>query len=230
MANFGGDDAAAVQRSGLQRSPPQEELLTPRRTELIRLVKAMENWEQDPTGIFSDEQHAAIAGAAPVLGEEFSDLLLRLATEVQRVAGGSRAVDVQNAVLDQLAKLREEVAVREQEERTGGAGGGSRPGTAATGAQATAPAQSRQTRRSGSLQKQLKDAKLAVDDSIQHADLTDDQDPAACEVALQRLLAAWGDLRGVLRGMAEAEKLTQKKQKQQEEQEAAKVRPAKSRL
>jgi hypothetical protein len=34
----------------------------------------------------------------------------------------------------------------------------------------------------------------------------------------------------VLRGVAEAEKLTQKRQKQQEEQEAAKVRPAKSRL
>jgi hypothetical protein len=44
------------------------------------------------------------------------------------------------------------------------------------------------------------------------------------------LLAAWGDLRGVLRGVAEAEKPTQKRQKQQEEQEAAKVRPAKSRL
>jgi hypothetical protein len=80
MADFdGGEDAAAFWRSGLQRSPPQEQLLTPRRNELIRLVKAMENWEQDPTGIFSDEQRAAIAGAAPVLGEEFGDLLLRLA-------------------------------------------------------------------------------------------------------------------------------------------------------
>jgi hypothetical protein len=69
-----------------------------------------------------------------------------------------------------------------------------------------------------------------VDDSIQHADLTDDQDLATCEAALQRLLAAWGDLRGVLRVVAEAEKLTQKQQKQQEEQEAAKVRPARSRL
>jgi hypothetical protein len=75
----------------------------------------MDNWEQDPTGIFSDKQRAAIGGAAPVLGEEFIDLLLRLATEVPRVAAAGRAVDVQNAVLDQLAKLREEVAVREQE-------------------------------------------------------------------------------------------------------------------
>jgi hypothetical protein len=69
-----------------------------------------------------------------------------------------------------------------------------------------------------------------VDEAIQHADLTDDQDLAACKAALRRLLAAWGDLRGVLRGVAEAEKLTQKRQKQQEEQEAAKVLPAKSRL
>jgi hypothetical protein len=146
MADFdGGDDAAAFQRSGLQRSPPQEQLLTPRRNELIRLAKAMEDWEQNPTGIFSDEQRAAIAGAAPVLGEEFGDLLLRLATEVRRVAAGGRAVDVQNAVLDQLAKLREEVTAREQEEGAGHAGGGSRPGAPAAGAQATAPAPSRQT-------------------------------------------------------------------------------------
>jgi hypothetical protein len=97
MADFdSGDDAVAFRRSGLQRSPPQEELLTPRRNELIRLAKAMENWEQNPTSIFSDEQRAAIAGAAPVLGEEFGDLLLRLATEVQMVAAGGRAVDVQN--------------------------------------------------------------------------------------------------------------------------------------
>jgi hypothetical protein len=70
MADFGGDDAAAFQRSGLQQSPPQEELLTPNRTEHIRLIKAMKYWEQNPVGIFSDEQRAAIAGAAPVLGEE----------------------------------------------------------------------------------------------------------------------------------------------------------------
>jgi hypothetical protein len=31
-----------------------------------------------------------------------------------------------------------------------------------------------------------------VDESIQHADLTDDQDLAACEAALKPLLAAWG--------------------------------------
>jgi hypothetical protein len=133
---------------------------------------------------------------------------------------------VQNVVLDQLAKLREEVAERELEEGANGAGGGSR----CRRLQVPAPAPSRQTRRSGGLQKQLEDDKLAVDESIQHADLTDDQDLAACEAALQLLLAAWGDLRGVLRGVAEAEKLTQKRQKQQEEKEAAKVRPAKSRL
>jgi hypothetical protein len=48
----------------------------------------MANWEQDPTSIFSDEQHAAIAGAAPLMGEEAGELLLRLPTEVQRVAAG----------------------------------------------------------------------------------------------------------------------------------------------
>jgi hypothetical protein len=120
---------------------------------------------------------------------------------------------VQKAVLDQLAKLREEVAAREQEEGAGGDGGDSgdsRPGATTTEAQATVPAPSRQTRRSGGLQKQLEDAKLAVDESIQHADLIDDQALAVCEAALQPLLAAWGDLRGVLRGVAEAEKLTQK--------------------
>jgi hypothetical protein len=69
-----------------------------------------------------------------------------------------------------------------------------------------------------------------VDEAVQQADQADDQDLAACEAALQQLLAAWGDLRGLLRGVAEAEKLTQKGQKQQEEQEAARVHPAKSRL
>jgi hypothetical protein len=231
MADHGGDDAAAFQRAGgLQRTPLQEQSLTPRRTELIRLHKAVENWEQDPTGIFSDEQRAAIAGAAPVLGEEFGDLLLRLATDIQRVAAGGKAADVQNAVLDRLAQLMEEVTAREQEDSAEGIGGGSRPGTTAAEVQATAPAPGRQTRRSGGLQKQLEDAKLAVDEAVQHADQTDDQDLAACEAALQRLLAAWGDLMGLMRGVAEAEKLTQKRQKQQEEQEAAKVRPAKSRL
>jgi hypothetical protein len=166
MADLGGDDAAAFKRAGLQRTPLQEQSLTHNRTELIRLHKAMETWEQDPTGIFSDEQRAAIAGAAPVLGKEFGDLLLRLATEVRRVAAAGRAADVQNAVLDQLAKLREEVTAREQEESAGDTGGGSRPGATAAGAQATAPAPQRQTRRSGSLQKQLEDAKLAVDKAV----------------------------------------------------------------
>jgi hypothetical protein len=88
MADFGGDDAAAFQRAGLQRTPPQEELLTPSRKELTRLIKAMKEWEQNPVSIFSDEQRAATAGAALMLGEEVGDLLLRLATEVRRVAGG----------------------------------------------------------------------------------------------------------------------------------------------
>jgi hypothetical protein len=230
MADFGRDDAAAFQRTGLQRTPPQEEILTPSRKEIARLVKAMKEWDQNPVSIFSDEQRAAIAGAAPTLGEEVDDLLLRLATEVRRVAGGGKVADVQNAVLDQLARLREEVTAREQEDSAGDAAAGSGPETTAAGAQATAPAPQRQTRRSGGLQKQLEDSKLAVDKAVQHADQANNQDLAACEAALQRLLAAWGDLKGLLRGIAEAEKLTQKRQKQQEEQEAAKVRPAKSRL
>jgi hypothetical protein len=130
------------------------------------LAKAMKEWEQNLTGIFSDKQRAAIAGAAPKLGEEAGDLLLRLATEVQRVAIGGMVADVQNTVLDQLAKLREEVAAREQEEGANGAGDGSRPGAPIAVVQATVPAPSRQTRRSGSLQKQLEDAKLALDQSI----------------------------------------------------------------
>jgi hypothetical protein len=45
----------------------------------------MSAWDQDSTIIFNDEQRAAIAGATPRLGEEISDLLLRLANEVKRV-------------------------------------------------------------------------------------------------------------------------------------------------
>jgi hypothetical protein len=63
-----------------------------------------------------------------MLGEEACNLLLRLAAEVQRVAAGGTAADAQNAVLHQLARLREEAVVREQEEEVGGAAGGSRPG------------------------------------------------------------------------------------------------------
>jgi hypothetical protein len=190
----------------------------------------MANWEQDPAGIFSDEQRAAIAAAAPELGEEAGDLLLRLAAEVQRVAGGGLPAEVQNAVINQLAKLRYEVAARKQEEGVGGTAGSSRPGAATGDVQVSVPASSRQTRQSGSLQKQLEDARLALDSTIQYADLADDQNLAACEAALQRLLAAWTNLRGVLKGMAEAERLTPKRHQQQEEQEAAKMRPAKSRL
>jgi hypothetical protein len=100
------DDAAAFQRAGLERTP-QEELLTPGRAELIRLARARSNWDQDPTGIFNDEQRAAIAGAAPTLGEDEDDLLLRLANEVKRVAAVGLVADVKNAVLDQLARCKE---------------------------------------------------------------------------------------------------------------------------
>jgi hypothetical protein len=74
MATGGDDDANPFRRSGLDRTP-QEELLTPGRAELVRLVRAKSNWDQDPTGIFNDEQRAAIAGAAPTQGEEEDDLL-----------------------------------------------------------------------------------------------------------------------------------------------------------
>jgi 23S rRNA pseudoU1915 N3-methylase RlmH len=87
-----------------------------------------------------------------------------------------------------------------------------------------------QTRQSGSLQKQLEDARLALDSTIQHANLADEQNLAKCEAALQRLLAAWTHLRGALKGVAEAERLSQKQQREQEEQEAARMRPAKSKL
>jgi hypothetical protein len=203
MADFEEDDAAAFRGTGLQRSPPQEHSLTPGRSELIRLARAMANWEQDPIGIFRDEQ---CAGNSPAMSEEASDLLLSLATEAQKVATGSSAADVKNVVLDQLAKLREEVALRKQEEGAGGAGGGSRPGDV----QVVAPAWSRQTRQSGSLQKQLKDARLDLYSTRQHANLADEQNLAACKAALQRLLAAWTNLRGVLKGVHEAERFSQK--------------------
>jgi hypothetical protein len=63
MVDFEKDDAAAFRRSGLRCSPLQKYSLTPGRSELIRLGRAMSNWEQDPTGIFSGKQHAVIASA-----------------------------------------------------------------------------------------------------------------------------------------------------------------------
>jgi hypothetical protein len=65
MATGGEEDA--FRRSGLDCTP-QEDLLTPGRVELLRLARAKFAWDQDPTGIFNDEQRAAIAGAAPTLG------------------------------------------------------------------------------------------------------------------------------------------------------------------
>jgi hypothetical protein len=55
----GGEDAAAFLRAGLDCTP-QENLLTPGRAELIRLARARSNWDQDPIGIFNDEQRAAM--------------------------------------------------------------------------------------------------------------------------------------------------------------------------
>jgi hypothetical protein len=142
------------------------------------------------------------------MGKEAGDLLLRLAAGVQRVPA---VADAQNVVLDQLARLKEKVAVRKQEEGVGGAAGGSRPGANAGDVQVTTLASSRQTRQSGSLQKQLGDARLALDSTIQHANLGDEQDLAACEAALQRLLATWTHLRGALKGVTGAERLSQKR-------------------
>jgi hypothetical protein len=138
MATGGDDDA--FRRSNVLERTPQEELLTPGRSELIRLGKAMKAWDQDPTVIFNDEQRAAIAGAAPMLGEEPDDLLLRLANEVKRVATGGTVADVKNAILDQLAMLREAVEARRQEEGTGGAAAGLGPGANAGDGQVEPPA------------------------------------------------------------------------------------------
>jgi hypothetical protein len=119
--------------------------------------------EQDHADTVSDEQRAIIASAAPMLGEEAGDLLLRLAAEVQRVAGGGMAADVQNAVLHELARLREEAVMREQEKGVGDAAGGSRPGANAGDVQATMLAV---CRRSGSLQKLVRSRHLAAQQAI----------------------------------------------------------------
>jgi hypothetical protein len=98
-----------------------------------------------------------------MMGEEAGDLLLRLSAEVQRVAGGGTAADAQNAVLHQLARLREEAAVRKQEEGVGGAAAGSRPGANAGDVQVTTLAL---CRRSGSLQKLLRSRHLAAQQAV----------------------------------------------------------------
>jgi hypothetical protein len=179
----GGDNSAAFQRSGLGRTP-QENPLTPGRAELIRLGRAMSNWDQDLTGIFNDEQRAAIAGAAPTLGEGEDDLLLRLANEVRRVVAYGMVSDVNNAILDQLAKLRDELSARRQEEGANGAAAGLGPGINAGDGRVEPPASSRSTRQSGSLQKQLEDARLALDNIVHQSELVDEQNLGACEAAL----------------------------------------------
>jgi hypothetical protein len=73
---------------------------------------------------------------------------------------------VKNSVLDQLAKLKDEVAARRQEEGENGATAGPRPGTNAGDVQVIPPVSSRSTRQSCSLQKQLEDARLALDNQI----------------------------------------------------------------
>jgi hypothetical protein len=157
MAVFEQDGAAALWCSGFWWSLPQQYPLTPGGP------------EQDLTGIFSDEQRAVIAGTAPMLGEEAGDLLLRLAAEVLyrgwplKYRGWPPPADAQNAVLHQLARLREEAAVREQEEGVGGAASGSRPGANAGDVQVTTLAV---CRRSGSLQKLLRSRHLAAQQAV----------------------------------------------------------------
>jgi hypothetical protein len=138
--------------------------------------------------------------------------------------------DVKNAILDQLAKLRDEVSARRKEEGANGAVGSLGPGTSAGDGRMEPPASTRQTRQSGSQQKQLEDARLALDNIVQHSELIDEQNLGACEVALQRLLATWTHLRGVLRGLDEAERLSQKQQKEMEQKEYHRIFPAKSNL
>jgi hypothetical protein len=227
MATGGEDDA--FRRSGLDRTP-NEELLTPGRAELLRLARAKSNWDQDPTGIYNDEQRAAIAGAAPTLGEGEDDLLLRLANEVKRVAAVGSVADVKNAILDQLARLREEVEARRQEEGAGGAAAGQGPGTNAGDGQVEPPASSRVTRQSGSLQKQLEDARLALDNIAAQSEMVDEQNLGACEAALRKLIDGWTHLRSVLRGLAEAERLSQKQRNDMEQKEYSRMFPAKTHL
>jgi hypothetical protein len=95
---------------------------------------------------------------------------------------------VNNAILDQLAMLRDEVEARGQEEGADDAAAGLGPGTNAGDGQAEPPASSRVTRQSGSLQKQLEDVRLALDNIAAQAELVDEQNLGACEAALKRLI------------------------------------------
>jgi hypothetical protein len=126
--------------------------------------------------------------------------------------------------------LREAVEARRQEEGTGDAAGGQGPGTNAGDERVNPPASTRNTRQSGSLQKQLEDARMRLDIITTQADLVDSQNLGACEAALKRLLDGWTHLRGVLRGLAEAERLSQRQQDDMERQEYARVNKTKSSL
>jgi hypothetical protein len=126
--------------------------------------------------------------------------------------------------------LREAVEARRQEEGTGGAVGGLGPGVNAGDGQVEPPASTRNTRQSGSLQKQLDDARQRLDTIAAQADLVDDQNLGACEAALKRLLDGWTHLRGVLKGLAEAERLSQRQQTEMEREDYARIVPVKRSL
>jgi hypothetical protein len=132
---------SAFQGGGLSRSPPDEPA-TPCRKELHRLIVAVKNYELDPAGIYSDEQRAAIMGAAHKLGEDEESLLLRLATELRGVVATGSVTGVQNAAITQLAQLREAIDARVQEEGTDNVRGPG-PGVTADEQQAEVPASTR---------------------------------------------------------------------------------------
>jgi hypothetical protein len=80
------------------------------------------------------------------------------------------------------------------------------------------------------LQKQLEDARLALDNIAAQAELVDEQNLGACEAALKKLIDGWTHLRNVLRGLAEAERLSQRQRDDMERQEYARMFPAKTNL
>jgi endonuclease III len=65
---------------------------------------------------------------------------------------------------------------------------------------------------------------------VTQSELVDEQNLGACEAALQRLINAWTHLHSVLIGLAEAERLSQKQQRDMEQKEYSRLFPAKSNL